>query len=113
MSERVICKDSTKKRVEQTIVKIGGWSGVRCYRYERHEDYIEAGLQSTHHASKCPFCGRRSSHIHSRYERTVDDIPIHGLRVILTVVVSRYRCMNPKCSHRTFVESSSIFVQNN
>lgn len=104
MSERVICKDSTKKRVEQTIVKIGGWSGVRCYRYERHEDYIEAGLQSTHHASKCPFCGRRSSHIHSRYERTVDDIPIHGLRVILTVVVSRYRCMNPKCSHRTFVE---------
>ena len=34
MSERVICKDSTKKRVEQTIVKIGGWSGVRCYRYE-------------------------------------------------------------------------------
>ena len=55
MSERVICKDSTKKRVEQTIVKIGGWSGVHCYRYERHEDYIEAGLQSTHHASKCPF----------------------------------------------------------
>ncbi len=104
MSERVICKDSTKKRVDQTLVKIIGWSGVRCYSYERHEDYIEAGLQSTHHAAKCPYCGRRSSHLHSRYERTVDDLPVHGLRVILRVEVSRYRCMNPKCSHRTFVE---------
>ena len=104
MSERVICKDSTKKRVNQTLLKISGWSGVRCYRYERHEDYIEAGVRSTHHAAKCPYCGRRSSHLHSRYERTVDDIPVHGLRVILKVEVSRYRCLNPKCSHGTFVE---------
>lgn len=104
MSERVICKDSTKKRVNQTLLKISGWSGVRCYRYERHEDYIEAGVRSTHHAAKCPYCGRRSSHLHSRYERTVDDIPVHGLRVILKVEVSRYRCLNPKCSHSTFVE---------
>ena len=104
MSERVICKDSTKKRVDQTLVKIGGWSGVHCYRYERYEDYIVAGLQSTHQAAKCPYCGRRSSHLHSKYERTVDDIPVHGLRVILKVEVSRYRCLNPKCSHSTFVE---------
>ena len=104
MSERVICKDRTKKRVNQTLVKICGWSGVRCYRYELHEDYIEAGLHSTHRSGKCPYCGRRSSHVHSRYERTVDDVPVHGLRVILRVEVSRYRCMNPKCSHRTFVE---------
>ena len=104
MSERVICKDSTKKRVDQTLVKIGGWHGVHCYCYERYEDHIVAGLQSTHHAAKCPYCGRRSSHLHSKYERTVDDIPVHGLRVILKVKVSRYRCLNPKCSHSTFVE---------
>lgn len=103
MSERVICKVSTKKRVDQTLVKIGGWSGVHCYRYESHEGYIEASLQSTHHAAKCPCCGHRSSHLHSSYERTVDDIPIHGLRVILKVEVSRYRCINPKCPHKTFV----------
>ena len=104
MSERVICKVSTKKRVEQTLVKLCGWSGVHCYSYECHEGYIEAGLQSTHHAAKCPYCGRRSSHLHSSYERTVDDVPVHGLRVILKVEVSRYRCLNPKCPHKTFVE---------
>ncbi len=104
MPERVIDKVSTKKRVDQTLVKICGWSGVRCNKYERHEGYIEAGLQSTRHAAKCPYCGRRSSQVHSRYERTVNDIPVHGLSVILKVEVSRYRCLNPKCSHRTFVE---------
>ena len=104
MSERVICKVSTKNRVDQTLVKICGWSGVHCYKYECHEGFIEAGLQSTHHAAKCPYCGRRSSHLHSSYERTVVDIPVHGLRVILKVEVSRYRCLNPKCPHKTFVE---------
>ena len=59
MSERVIDTVSTKKRVDQTLVKIGGWSGVRCNKYERNEGYIEAGLQSTRHAAKCPYCGRR------------------------------------------------------
>lgn len=103
MSERVIDKVSTKKRVDQTLVKISGWSGVHCRRYECHEGYIEAGLQSTHHAAKCPYCGRRSSHLHSSYERTVDDMPVHGLRVILKIEVSRYRCLNPKCPHKTFV----------
>ena len=80
------------------------WSGVHCNRYERHEGYIEAGLESTHQSAKCPYCGRRSNQVHSRYERTVSDIPVHGVSVILKVEVSRYRCLNPKCSHRTFVE---------
>ena len=104
MPERVIGKVSTNKRVAQTLVKISGWSGVHCYMYERHEGYIEAGLRSTHHAAKCPFCNRRSSHVHSTYERTLSDIPLHGLKVILRVEVSRYRCLNPKCPHKTFVE---------
>lgn len=104
MSERVIDKVSTKKRVDQTIVKLSGWSGVHCYKYERKEGCIEVGLQSTHHAAKCPHCGRRSSHLHSSYARTVGDIPVHGLRVVLKVDVSRYRCLNPRCTHKTFVE---------
>ena len=104
MSERVIDKVNTKKRVDQTLVKICGWSGVRCNSYERHSGYIEAGLESKHQAAKCPYCGHRSSQVHSRYKRTVNDIPVHGLSVILKVEVSRYRCLNPKCSHKTFVE---------
>lgn len=61
MSERVIDKVSIKKRVDQTLVKISGWSGVHCNRYERHEGYIEAGLESTHQSAKCPYSGRRSN----------------------------------------------------
>ena len=103
MSEIVICKDTPKQRVNQTLVGLCGWESVHCYKYKQHEGYIEAGLRSTHHAAKCPYCNRRSSRVHSTYERTLSDIPLHGLKVILKVEVSRYRCVNPKCLHKTFV----------
>lgn len=102
VSEEVICKVSTKKRVGQTLVKLCGWKGVRCDHLEHRPDSIVAGLRSTHHAAKCPYCGRRSSSVHSTYERTVTEIPVHGLEVILKIEVSRYRCLNPQCRHKTF-----------
>lgn len=102
MSERVICKVSTKKRVDQTLVKICGWKGIHCHSFDQTADSIVVGLKSTHHAALCPFCGRRSSSVHSNYKRTIAELPLHGLEVILKVEVSRYRCFNPKCSHKTF-----------
>ncbi len=102
MSEEVICEVSTKKRVDQTLVKLCGWKGIHCHSFNQSADSIVAGLKSTHHAAKCPFCGRRSSSVHSNYERTIAELPVHGLEVILKVEVSRYRCLNPKCLHKTF-----------
>lgn len=102
MSERVICKDSTKKRVDQVLLRLCGWKGVHCHSLDQNADSIVVGLSSTHHAAKCPFCSRRSSSVHSTYERTLADLPVHGLEVVLKVEVSRYRCLNPKCSHKTF-----------
>lgn len=84
------------------MVKLCGWKGIHCHSFDPGVNTIVAGLKSTHHAAKCPFCGRRSSSIHSSHERTISDIPIHGLEVVLKVEVSRYRCLNPKCSHKTF-----------
>lgn len=31
--------------------------------------------------SRCPLCGRGSSRVHSRYSRTVQDLPWHGIPV--------------------------------
>ena len=102
MSEEVIREVSTKKRVDQTLVKLCGWKGVHCHSFVQTADSIVAGLKSTRHAAKCPFCGRRSSSVHSSYARMVAELPVHGLEVILKVEVSRYRCLNPKCPHKTF-----------
>lgn len=52
----------------------------------------------------CPVCGHASRRVHSRYERTLADLPWHGLRVRLTVQVRRFFCDAPECTRRIFTE---------
>jgi hypothetical protein len=52
----------------------------------------------------CPVCGHASSRIHSRYRRTVADLPWHGLRVRLELRVRRFFCDLPGCQRRIFTE---------
>ena len=52
----------------------------------------------------CPECGRRSSQIHSRYDRRLMDLPSHGRAVHLRVQVRRFRCPTMTCPRRIFGE---------
>src|SRR5205085_11265672 len=52
----------------------------------------------------CPLCGHASTRIHSRYRRTVADLPWHGLRVRLELRVRRFFCDLPGCQRRIFTE---------
>ena len=52
----------------------------------------------------CPKCGHASTRIHSRYSRTLSDLPWHGLRVRLDVHVRRFFCDVPGCNRRIFTE---------
>jgi transposase len=52
----------------------------------------------------CPKCGHASTRIHSRYRRTLSDLPWHGLRVRLDVRVRRFFCDVPGCKRRIFTE---------
>ena len=36
---------------------------------------------------ECPFCGRKTSKVHSIYEREIQDLPMQGKKVILFVLV--------------------------
>ena len=53
---------------------------------------------------ECPFCGRKTSKVHSTYQREIQDLPMQGKKVILLVDTRKMRCMNPDCSHKTFSE---------
>ena len=59
---------------------------------------------STRDAPQCPDCGRRSRSFHSRYERQLQDLPWQGLSVRLRVKARRFRCRNPSCARKIFVE---------
>ncbi len=54
--------------------------------------------------ARCPLCGRRSTRVHSRYQRAVSDLPASGRVVMLLVWVRRFRCMTRSCPRRIFAE---------
>ncbi len=52
----------------------------------------------------CPVCGHGCSRIHSRYHRTVSDLPWHGIRVTFEIRARRFFCDEPSCERRIFCE---------
>jgi transposase len=58
-------------------------------------------------SAACPSCEVASSHVHSRYERTLSDLPCQGQPVTLRIEVRRFRCPTPLCPRRTFAERMS------
>src|SRR5947199_10195995 len=71
-------------------------------RFEQHELIVTASARR--HVAACPVCGRPTKRIHSRYRRTLADLPWHGLRVRLEVEVRRFFCDLPGCPRRIFTE---------
>src|SRR5215210_1222708 len=52
----------------------------------------------------CPLCGRRSKRVHSRYERTLADLPWGAYAVTVQLRVRRLFCDAPCCERRVFAE---------
>jgi transposase len=60
---------------------------------------VEAeGSESAH----CPSCRHQSVARHSRYWRTIKDLPAHGQAVTLHVRVGRWRCHNARRTQAIF-----------
>ena len=62
--------------------------------------YVSSGSRR----SRCPLCGRGSSRVHSRYSRSVSDLPWHGISVELEVRARRFFCDEASCERRIFCE---------
>lgn len=52
----------------------------------------------------CPLCQGPSHRIHSRYERTLKDLPVVQLRLTIILAVCKFFCLNDRCSRRIFTE---------
>jgi transposase len=52
----------------------------------------------------CPYCRSVSRRVHSRYLRTLADLPSGAETLCLRVWVRRFFCGNPLCHRRTFAE---------
>jgi transposase len=59
----------------------------------------------------CPLCGAASARVHSRYLRTLADLPWQGRIVALRIQVRRFRCATDACPRRIFTERLPEVVQ--
>ena len=59
---------------------------------------------STGPTAACPLCQQASRRVHSRYRRTIADLPWSATPVTLCVQVRRFFCTNRQCPRRIFSE---------
>ena len=52
----------------------------------------------------CPDCAEPSRHVHSNYVRSPRDLPCGGQVVQLVLHVRRFKCLNTRCTRKTFAE---------
>src|SRR5215212_4971859 len=65
---------------------------------------ITLSAASADATSICPLCGNGSARTHSRYTRTIADLPWQGIPVTLRLRVRRFFCDEPACERVIFAE---------
>jgi transposase len=65
---------------------------------------IQMELRACRAFSECPGCGGVSTQVHSRYWRTIADLPWQGLPVHILLQTRKFRCGKEHCSRRIYTE---------
>lgn len=79
-------------------------AGFEIQHIARSETQVTITARALTPTSMCPSCHQLSTHIHSYYTRSPQDLPISGQRVQLVLWVRRFRCLNAQCPRQTFAE---------
>ncbi len=56
------------------------------------ENVIILVARASSRVARCPVCGKRSGRVHSRYTRTLADLPWQGIPVAVRLRVRRFFC---------------------
>ncbi len=78
--------------------------GLRVHQLMVSSDELTLVMASSRSEACCPLCGEESSRVHSRYTRTLQDLPWGVLRVQLRVQVHRFFCQHATCARQIFTE---------
>lgn len=85
-------------------------AGLKAEQVELVGNTIRVHSRSTKTAVACPQCGTISRHAHSRYRRRPADLPAHGRKVELILLVRRFRCRATHCPAKIFADRFSPAV---
>jgi transposase len=75
-----------------------------AWQMDSEEGLLILFVTSTQTLVACPVCRFPTRRIHSRYVRTVADLPWARWRVVLHLQVRKFFCANSRCTRRIFTE---------
>lgn len=78
---------------------------------EISDTQIDMTLTTEQTGLACPDCGQVSWRVHSRYTRTLADVPWARRRVLLHIRARRFFCDNSHCPRRTWAEPLTRLAQ--
>ncbi len=78
--------------------------GLKAERLEMNAREVLVIATPRQAKADCPGCGKDSRRIHSRYQRTLIDLPAHGRQVRIVLTARRFRCTTPECQTSIFTE---------
>jgi transposase len=85
--------------------------GMLIDRVEQTDSQLTVTVISTRAEAACPGCGCPSEHVHSQYQRTVNDVPCGGRKVVLQLRARKFFCLQLSCPRKVFVERFPDLVQ--
>lgn len=65
---------------------------------------ITLDARTSSRVARCPACAKRSARVHSRYTRTLADLPWQGIPVTIRLRVRRFFCEEANCHRAIFAE---------
>ena len=82
----------------QTSLRVKGWEEIAG------KGTVILYVSSNSGDATCPYCSHQSDKIHSRYIRTLFDLPAFGKVIHLRFHARKFFCLNDNCRKKTFAE---------
>jgi hypothetical protein len=80
------------------------------HREDGEHEAICFTLRTTTPTAQCPICHQPANHVHSRYTRTLSDLPWGSFVVRVLLHVRRFFCAVQDCARRIFTERLPTLV---
>ena len=77
---------------------------LESWQLDRTNTQLQMTVASTQKLAQCPVCSGLSRRVHSRYERTLQDLTLAQYSLTLQVQVRKFFCVKAACNRRIFTE---------
>lgn len=84
---------------------------LRITNTKSNSNEVYIYLHSNQRISRCPKCTTESNKVHSRYNRTLMDLPIIDVKLILIVEARKFFCKNQNCERKIFTERFQQLIE--